>query len=779
MALEYDKVFYYKQAKYRIDIKLFKDADDKNPSVRIYEADDEKELRREYESFGRIHFKEHKENSAIKSLEGVKRFMDSGRGPRFSLHNNDTFHGLVLDVKNHSIYKEKRINLDYIKENFADYTYIAYTSFDHMIDGIERFHIIFPFSNGLDTSDCRGVRHRLLERYQLLNINTCNDALNPKKTWILPQRPVFASDNQPIVIRNYGAFISSETSFSEEIIPRNLCVAATVFQDNNSISDEKVKQNFNLDGELIFNSSLTFLLDRELYELSRRFVKILSHPLMHYAALTESERLEVIRDLKKSKVSFELYYYWRRRDAGPGIHLYELMKEWELLDDKNDKKGLKTFLIAKSKGVPINTGVGGCNIDDAPWFNEELCDRAPVPVKILFDYFYRHSLSRHKAASLAGALSLLGYFYHGRILSETNLASNTYIALVAGSGLGKGSIVSSINHLCSLYFKVNERPINQPPASSIGLFDTLRQFGSSVYFVIDEFGSRVLGKVTARNIPSYLDDISGHFNDLYSHSTKEYPYYRGLKGATSEDFELLPRPYVSVFGATQPNSFLRAYTTHIGSDGFLGRFITFFPNPKTVTRPSITNSLRERKVDKDLHGFLSRILTMPKSSEPAVIPFESQEARSFFESKRDEYATIAGEWGNLKQQIQESIYNRIAENGLKIALIAHENGVISLETLKWAIEVAECSAVNVINHLFDGASMPSSTDDEQELRGLYEFISKANRENRGRPIALSDVTKRYRKLDANTRDRYLEELILMGRILREETDAGKTLLLAI
>lgn len=87
-------------------------------------------------------------------------------------------------------------------------------------DGVKYFYNVY----------CMGIRHRLLKGCQLLNPDTRNDVLTPKKTWILPQRPVFASDNQPIMIRNYGALISSETSFSEEIIPRNLFVALRFFK---------------------------------------------------------------------------------------------------------------------------------------------------------------------------------------------------------------------------------------------------------------------------------------------------------------------------------------------------------------------------------------------------------------------------------------------------------------------------------------------------------------------------------------------------------------------
>ena len=87
-------------------------------------------------------------------------------------------------------------------------------------DGVKYFYNVY----------CMGIRHRLLKGHQLLSLNTRNDVLTPKKTWLLPQCPVSALKCQPTFSRHYGILISNGLPIPEKIIPRNLFVALRFFK---------------------------------------------------------------------------------------------------------------------------------------------------------------------------------------------------------------------------------------------------------------------------------------------------------------------------------------------------------------------------------------------------------------------------------------------------------------------------------------------------------------------------------------------------------------------
>src|SRR5690606_12132629 len=145
------------------------------------------------------------------------------------------------------------------------------------------------------------------------------------------------SKGQPTFSRNYGILISDELPIPEKIIPRN---QSTVFQVNSSIPSEKVKQNFKEESELIFNLELKNLLFPDKVILLSRFAKVMAGSSMSYSSLSESERFEVLKDLRYINAPFDLFYSWCSDSAVESVEIEKWFELWKGLKGLERERSL-------------------------------------------------------------------------------------------------------------------------------------------------------------------------------------------------------------------------------------------------------------------------------------------------------------------------------------------------------------------------------------------------------------------------------------------------------
>jgi hypothetical protein len=318
-------------------------------------------------------------------------------------------------------------------------------------------------------------------------------------------------------------------------------------------------------------------------------------------------------------------------------------------------------------------------------------------------YEYVMSISRKEQplAALGAAISVVSTLMNRKYSSYTNLRANVFIATLIPSGQGKDVVIGVIPDL--LIRAGAERFVGGEPVSGTAIISALSEVPVRCY-ALDEYG-RYLSGVNNKNANPNKIEIGDVLTKIWSCSNKPYTGKERADRKTNKQL-IIRSPYVVVNGVTVPDRFWSAITSMDASDGFLGRYIVFnSPDYAKTLFPEhgappdcLINRLKDLYEFFPQSGNLASVYSPEIEIDPVVI-VPSPDAREMWEELAEKYSRIA-----FEKKAFSSIYNRVAENAMKLAMIYaaardYKKPSMTLEAMSWGASLAIWSAETIVEQI--------------------------------------------------------------------------------
>jgi hypothetical protein len=387
------------------------------------------------------------------------------------------------------------------------------------------------------------------------------------------------------------------------------------------------------------------------------------------------------------------------------------------------------------------------------------------------------AIYKQPVLSLGAGLALAGTLMANKVESPTGLRTNIYGLGIAESGTGKEWIRSVCSYL--LFTAGMEKLEIGDPKSGSGLITGIVNAGGCGIAFIDEFGLYVQA-ITGKNVGSHQKEIARYMMQLYTSAGKVFmgAEYANKDGSTPR--QSIVNPCFSMFNTTTEGNFYGSITGKEVIDGFLARFL-IFESDRFPIRPQ-KNRRALHDVPDELHQQIQFWKQHPVNSDPGsnmgdlynkpkTIPF-TPKAQALIDEYNVRMRMKAGTT-DTRQSNLSSIYCRITENAIKLALVAHENGQVDEKVAAWAIRVAEMCSGQLAN-----AVRETIGDNEHER--LFKRLLKVIGETEGAHelgVPHSALLRKTRFMDTRTRNEMLQEAVASGDIEAQpdpNREEGKT-----
>ena len=324
-----------------------------------------------------------------------------------------------------------------------------------------------------------------------------------------------------------------------------------------------------------------------------------------------------------------------------------------------------------------------------PRFDQTIVDAvldAPGLPGMVCRYINETALYPLPVLSLGAALAFSGAVMANKVESPTGLRSNIYALGVAESGSGKDWPRQACKHLMN-HFAMGKQAMGEPISGS-GLLTSLINADGRGLILIDEFGL-FMQAMAGKSASPHKKEIAKYLMELYTSAGQVFlgPEYANKDGLNPR-VEII-NPCLSMFPVTTPSTFYENISGKEVIDGFMARFLVFESDRYPI---KVQQNRRARDdIPKELIESINywkakpALLTLPLTVEFTA---EADDLFTDYSIKMRMKAAKGGE-NNLS-----SIYSRITENALRIALVSNEKGVVDGRIATWAIKTAEfCSSM--------------------------------------------------------------------------------------
>jgi hypothetical protein len=360
-------------------------------------------------------------------------------------------------------------------------------------------------------------------------------------------------------------------------------------------------------------------------------------------------------------------------------------------------------------------------------FPADLLD-APGLIGKIADWINSTAYKRQPVLALGAAIAATGTIYAHRVRSVTDLRTNFMVLGLCPSGGGKEHARECIDQLFE-YCGLSHLLLGDF-ASDVGLLSSIRKNGGVGLALMDEIG-REMKALNARSAGSHESRILTTMMKVFS---KANGTYRGKEYANHDG--KAPRldvhqPNLCIYGTTVPKHFYDSLTSAEAIDGFLSRWLVFEsrdPSPQKQQRGDIATPPGE------IVDWIRRIQDMPTGPEikaghiptqaiikPAVIAFSgvAEDYLADLEKAADENRLIEFKNGNGL----DAIWSRTREHAIKLALAAHEEGIIESSAMAWACRMAMWSSQYAISRIKESVS---DSEHQRLLKRVLDIIRGYN-----------------------------------------------------
>lgn len=399
-------------------------------------------------------------------------------------------------------------------------------------------------------------------------------------------------------------------------------------------------------------------------------------------------------------------------------------------------------------------------------FPIHLC-KAPGLVGDIQEWIEKSAMFPQPVLALGAAISVVGALYAHKVEGSTKSRTNMYCLGVAPSGSGKEHPRKCVELL--LNKTENQHLIGGDPASSTGLLKSMSNGNGRRIIQMDEFG-RVLKGMTSRNASSHIAGLPTIMMKLFSSASGTYYGTEYANHDGKMERKDIEQPCLCIHASTVPEHLFQAMTGTDAIDGFLSRWLIFenkgYPD---MQEPKMdANAVPPHIIDKVLEW--SDESTRPTGNlafnviAPKIVPFTPRAkviAEDFAKSMRRRAQEKQAKGDNTY-----AIWTRTFEHATKLALVAHDNGVVDEDVMKWALEVSTyCS-----QFICDQATAHIADNEyEKTLKTILRIIKEAKSDG----ITKTNLLKRTQGVTSRERNDILTSLIESDQVFVKQKE-GKT-----
>lgn len=442
-----------------------------------------------------------------------------------------------------------------------------------------------------------------------------------------------------------------------------------------------------------------------------------------------------------------------------------------------------------------------------------------APVGLLgdiYDYIYACSPYPNKTLALACSLSTLTnvigrrFYWPGKF---SNIQPNLLILCVAGSSVGKDSLIKAAHRIlstCKLAPAIHGRI-----KSDKDLIDAMERNQYAIYY-IDEFGYVLqrINNAIKKGGASYLEGITSTIMEAFTKGDSELLLDLSRKAALRERYELiintcqkqlkdgdftneskikaklkraeqlmemhatgLPNPFLSIFTTATPKSMESAFSGDATENGFLSRamaFHEFETNPRrkdgyngTPAMPQpLEWKLRAVSVGSHLDECpFGRVDSFNLERTALTI---QQDAQVYVERALDYFHELAE---TQKESGLESLPRRALDGIVKICIaLASEKGILTLQMARYAVKLVKMEIDRKIRRVNSTERMASKDKDERTEGAAHRVIEVCNTDLGETPAVIFNHVKSS-KINKDSLEVLLADLVKSGYL--EGIDQGR------
>jgi hypothetical protein len=430
-------------------------------------------------------------------------------------------------------------------------------------------------------------------------------------------------------------------------------------------------------------------------------------------------------------------------------------------------------------GVDLSGILGAkCRIqDDGTLPDDETFFSSMIPndglMREIYDYYRATAYKSTPTIGLAVAVSIMSTILGRRVQSHTELRTNDYHIVIAGTSSGKESCEGTTLKILDAAIKNAVMPqgfrMIVPPDVQSGnaLLRELSEIKCALW-ICDEFGKHLQVILDKKQNGNHAAMIGTHLLKIYGKGNQTYhgaAHSAGNKGTVEQ-------PHLCLLGMTTGSVFNSIGVSQI-EDGLFGR-LSWWPVPK---RPERSKTAKPQPVPFELAAQLGLWIKWQPGfqgiyPDPATIDMDDQS-----KARWEHHADMIDRRMQDEAEIRAAVWGRVAARAMKLALVhrcarfsgdpaALENEPITIEMIdvEWGIKLANWLAKIACELVAENVADPN----QNRLRSLIM-------------AALADgekpqewFTRKFRKFTSGDIQASAAELEGDGLIeIREESTGGR------
>lgn len=430
-------------------------------------------------------------------------------------------------------------------------------------------------------------------------------------------------------------------------------------------------------------------------------------------------------------------------------------------------------------GVDLSGILGAkCRIeDDGTLPDDETFFASMIPndglLREIYDYYRATAYKSTPTIGLAVAVSILSTVLGRRVQSHTELRTNDYHIVIAGTSSGKESCEGTTLKILDAAIKNAAMPqgfrMIVPPDVQSGnaLLRELSEIKCALW-ICDEFGKHLQVILDKKQNGNHAAQIGTHLLKIYGKGAQTYhgaAHSAGNKGVVEQ-------PHLCLLGMTTGSVFNSIGVSQI-EDGLFGR-LSWWPVPK---RPERSKTAKPQPVPFELAAQLGLWIKWQPGfqgvyPDPVMIDMDDQS-----KARWEHHADMIDRKMQDEAEIRAAVWGRVAARAMKLALVhrcARFNGdpasledepiVIEMIDVEWGIKLANWLAKIACELVAENVADPN----QGRLRSLIMTA-----------LADSDkpqewFTRKFRKFTSGDIQAAAAELEGDGLIqIREESTGGR------
>ncbi len=403
--------------------------------------------------------------------------------------------------------------------------------------------------------------------------------------------------------------------------------------------------------------------------------------------------------------------------------------------------------------------------------DEAFCQAMVPPtgmLRMIFDFYCDTAYRESHVMGLAVAVSLCETIFGRRVRSHTDMRTNDYNLILAGTGSGKENCESTITKILNAADASGSHMLPPDIQSGNGLMHAVALNPCGIW-VCDEFG-KILQAVLDKKGNQHIKNIGNHLLKLYGKSAGSYGGAAHSDGVRNK----VHQPHLVILGLSTPSTVFECVTSENVSDGLLGR-IAFWPvqdRPEAKTDLGIVmpSELLITKIQNWLKfapggGNLSSENPIPQTVQM------SMDAKARWQS----HSKQIDERMHNESEARAAIWARVAARSMKLALVSKcarmttspgichwEFESIEIQDVNWGIKLANWLAKIACDLVRE------NTVDKSKAKAkaiLTEAVQKG-------PVNSRELLRAFRGLSAGDLSAAATELGLTVR--QDRTPKGRT-----